>query len=176
MALTGMDIFKLLPKTNCQECGVATCLAFAMKLAAGQAELDACPYLSPETRDKLEEASAPPVRQVVIGTGDQALKIGGETVLFRHEKTFVNNPGIGLLLHDAMSDQEISRKLETFTKLAYERVGLILKADIVAVKSRSGDGQKFTGLIKKVIDAGCTKLVLMADNPEVLAQGARAAA
>ena len=176
MALTGMDIFKLLPKTNCQDCGVATCLAFAMKLAAGQAELDACPHLSTETREKLEEASAPPVRQVVIGTGEQALKIGGETVLFRHEKTFANKPGIGLFLHDAMSDQEIVKKLETFKKLAYERVGLILKADIIAVKSQRGDAQTFTGLINKVINAGITNLILMAENLEVLAVGARAAA
>ncbi len=176
MALTGMDIFKLLPKTNCQECGVATCLAFAMKLAAGQAELDACPHLSAETREKLEEASAPPVRQVIIGTGEHALKVGGETVLFRHEKTFVNNPGIGLFINDAMSDQEISQKLEAFKKLAYERVGLILKADIIAVKSQTGDAQKFTTLIKKVIDAGIVTLALMAENPDVLAAGAQAAA
>ena len=176
MALTGMDIFKLLPKTNCQECGVATCLAFAMKLAAGQAELDSCPYLSAETRDMLEEASAPPVRQVVIGTGEHALKIGGETVLFRHEKTFVNKPGIGLFIHDAMSDREILKKLDMFKKLAFERVGLILKADIVAVKSQSGDSQQFVGLINKVIAAGISNLVLMAENPDVLSNGALAAA
>ncbi len=105
MALTGIEIFKLLPKTNCQECGVPTCLAFAMKLAAGQAELDACPYVSAEAREKLEEASAPPIRPVVIGTGETALKVGGETVIFRHEKTFVNKPGIGLLITDAMDEQ-----------------------------------------------------------------------
>ena len=91
MALSGIDILKMLPKTNCQECGFPTCMAFAMKLAAGQAELDACPDVTDEAREKLEEASAPPIRPVVIGTGDNALKIGGETVIFRHEKTFVNN-------------------------------------------------------------------------------------
>lgn len=176
MALTGMDIFKLLPKTNCQECGVATCLAFAMKLAAGQAELDSCPYLSSETRDKLEEASAPPVRQVVIGTGEHALKIGGETVLFRHEKTFVNKPGLGLFIHDGMNEHEIAHKLDMFKKLAYERVGLTLKADIIAVKCLSGNAQQYSDLISKILDAGITNLVLMADSPEALSCAARTAA
>jgi len=146
-----------------------------MKLAAGQAELDSCPYLSSETRDKLDEASAPPVRQVIIGTGEHALKIGGETVLFRHEKTFVNKPGLGLFIHDGMDDEEISHKLDMFKKLSYERVGLTLKADIIAVKCLSGNAQRFTGLISKVLDSGITNLVVMADSPEVLSCGARIA-
>jgi acetyl-CoA decarbonylase/synthase complex subunit gamma len=90
MALTGIQIFKLLPKTNCGECGVPTCLAFAMNLAAGKAELDTCPYVSDEAREQLSEASAPPIRPVKFGSGDTAVTAGGETVLFRHEKTFFN--------------------------------------------------------------------------------------
>jgi len=86
MPLTGIEIFKLLPKTNCKECGDPTCLAFAMKLAAGKAELSACPYVSEEAKAKLSEAAAPPILPVTIGVGDRALKIGGETVMFRHEK------------------------------------------------------------------------------------------
>ena len=176
MALNGMDIFKLLPKTNCQDCGVTTCLAFAMKLAAGQAELDACPHLTAEIRDKLEEASAPPVRQVVIGAGDTALKIGGETVLFRHEKTFVNKPGIGLLLSDQMDAAEIDACLDRFKKLEYERVGLILRADLIAVRCDSGDEQKFSALIAKITAAGITNLVVMAGTAAALEAGAKAAA
>ena len=80
MALTGIQIFKLLPKTNCKECGVPTCLAFAMNLASGKAELDSCPYVSDEAREQLAEASAPPIRPVAIGKGVRALTIGGETV------------------------------------------------------------------------------------------------
>ncbi len=90
MALTGMQIFKLLPKTNCKECGVPTCLAFAMNLASGKAELDACPYVSDEARAQLEEAAAPPIRQISVGKGVRTAKTGGETVLYRHEKTFYN--------------------------------------------------------------------------------------
>ena len=90
MALTGIQIFKLLPKTNCKECGVPTCLAFAMNLASSKAELDACPYVSDEARAQLAEASAPPIRPVALGKGVRATKTGGETVLYRHEKTFFN--------------------------------------------------------------------------------------
>jgi len=176
MALTGIEIFKLLPKTNCQECGVPTCMAFAVKLAAGQAELDSCPYVSKEAREKLEEASAPPIRPVVIGSGEGALKVGGETVIFRHEKTFVNKPGIGLLITDAMSDAEVDSRLKTFKELEYERVGLLLKADIVAVKDTTGDAQKFTGMIEKVKHSGIKNLVLMSDKTEVLKAGVKAAA
>ena len=98
MALTGIEIFKLLPKTNCGECGVPTCLAFAMSLAAGKAELSACPYVLDEAKEKLEEASAPPIRPVTIGVGEGAIKVGGETVLFRHEKRFENPPGLAILI------------------------------------------------------------------------------
>src|SRR5271157_5911342 len=84
MALTGIEIFKLLPKTNCGECGVPTCLAFAMNLAAAKAELSSCPSISEESKAQLSEASAPPIRPLTVGTGDNAVKIGGETVLFRH--------------------------------------------------------------------------------------------
>lgn len=171
MALSGMDIFKLLPKTNCQECGVPTCLAFAMKLAASQAELASCPYVSDEAREKLEEASTPPIRPVTIGAGDGALKIGGETVIFRHEKTFVNKPGIAMLLTDAMGDSEIDEKLKRFKELQYERVGLMLKADCVAVKDTAGDRKKFVSLVEKVKSAGVANLILMSEKPDMQAAG-----
>ena len=87
MGLTGIQIFKLLPKTNCGECGVPTCLAFAMNLASGKAELEKCPYVSEEAKEKLASESAPPIRPITIGSGEYAVKVGGETVLFRHEKT-----------------------------------------------------------------------------------------
>ena len=175
MALSGIEIFKMLPKTNCQECGVPTCMAFAVKLAAGQAELDSCPYVSDEAREKLEEASAPPIRPVVIGSGDNALKVGGETVIFRHEKTFVNKPGLGLLITDAMDNGEVESKLKKFKALEYERVGLILKADIIAIKDTSGNADKFAKLVEKVKGMGLTNLVLMSDKVDVLKAGVKAA-
>ena len=147
MAMTGIEIFKLLPKTNCKDCGSPTCLAFAMALASGKAELAACPHVSDDAKAKLEESSAPPIRTGVIGAGDAALKVGGELVSFRHEKTFVNPPGIGVLVTDAMSDDEITAKVEAVNKLEYERVGVMLKAEIVHV-SETGMGLAFRGVLK----------------------------
>src|SRR5512136_1013951 len=108
MGLTGIQIFKLLPKTNCKECGVPTCLAFAMNLAAGKAELASCPFVSEEVKAQLAEASAPPIRPVTIGTATAAFKIGGETVFFRHEKRFENPTAIAVLVTDTMPENEIT--------------------------------------------------------------------
>jgi acetyl-CoA decarbonylase/synthase complex subunit gamma len=177
MALTGIEIFKKLPKTNCGDCGVPTCLAFAMKLAAGQAELAACPHVSEQAKTELSEASAPPIRPLSIGSGDQALKLGGETVMFRHEKRFVSPTGIAVLVSDKMNEGEIDSRLKKFNELKYERVGLKLQADLVAVKGESGDPAKFEALVKKVKERADGKgIVLMSEDPNVLAAGAKAAA
>jgi acetyl-CoA decarbonylase/synthase complex subunit gamma len=176
MGLTGIQIFKLLPKTNCKECGVPTCLAFAMNLAAGKAELSACPYVSEETKALLSEASAPPIRPLSIGSGENVVRIGGETVLFRHEKTFVNKPGMAILISDAMPDAEVEARLKRFKELKYERVGLTLRPEMVAVKNESGDVGKFEALIKKVKTGTDAALILMSDKIEALTAGVKACA
>jgi len=176
MALTGIDIFKKLPKTNCGDCGVPTCLAFAMKLAAGQAELSACPHVSEEAKAELSEASAPPIRPVKIGVGDETVTAGGETVLFRHEKTFVNQPGIAILVSDTMDDAEIDGRVKKLDELVYDRVGLTLHADLVAAKCESGDAAKFEALAKKVAASTKKGLVLICEDTEVMAPAARACA
>jgi len=176
MALTGIQIYKLLPKTNCGECGVPTCLAFAMSLAAGKAELAACPSVSEEAKAELADAAAPPIRPVEIGTGERKLKIGGETVLFRHEKTFVNPPGIAVLITDEMSDEEAGGRLERFKTLEYERVGLTLRADLVAVKSISRDAGKFEALVTKVKSQTDGGIILMTEDASVMEAGLKACA
>jgi len=175
MALTGIQIFKLLPKTNCKECGDPTCLAFAMKLAAGKVELSLCPYVSEEAKAELEVASAPPIRPVTIGVGDRALKVGGETVMFRHEKRFDNAPGFAILVNDTMDEAEVNARLERF-QLEYERVGLILRPELVAIKCESGDAGKFAGLVEKVKQGSDCSIILMSDNPDILAEGLKACA
>ena len=90
MALKGLDIFKMTPKTNCKECGSPTCMAFSMKVASGAIELSKCPYFSADALASLSEATAPPMKTIKVGTGDAEQSLGGETVLFRHEKTFVS--------------------------------------------------------------------------------------
>jgi acetyl-CoA decarbonylase/synthase complex subunit gamma len=176
MALTGIEIFKLLPKTNCKECGDPTCLAFAMKLAAGKAELNACPYVSDEAKAKLSEASAPPIMPVTIGVGERALKVGGETVMFRHEKRFENPPGFAILVSDGMDDAEIDRRLGKFKQLEYERIGLTLRPDLIAAKCDSGDKAKFEALVSKVKQKTDGGIILMSDNPDVMAAGLAACA
>jgi acetyl-CoA decarbonylase/synthase, CODH/ACS complex subunit gamma len=171
MGLTGIQIFQMLPKTNCKECGVPTCLAFAMNLAAGKAELSACPYVSDDAKQKLAADSAPPICTVEIGTGEGAFKVGGETVLFRHEKTFFNKTGLAMLVSDDESDETIDGKLGRFMELSYDRVGLTLRGDAVAVRSVSGDKDKFASLTKKVCDKTNRAIILMTESPEVMAAG-----
>jgi acetyl-CoA decarbonylase/synthase complex subunit gamma len=176
MALSGIEIFKLLPKTNCGKCGVPTCLAFAMSLAAGKAELSACPLVTAEARAKLEEASAPPIRPVVIGSGERTLKVGGETVLFRHEKRFENPPGFAILITDAMNDAEVRERLKRFKELSYLRVGLKLRPELVAVRCDSGDAVKFTSLVSVVKSESDAGIILMTSNPDVMGSALKACA
>ncbi len=176
MPLTGIEIFKLLPKTNCGRCGVPTCLAFAMSLAAGKAELAACPAISDEARLKLEEASAPPIRPIVIGTGPRAIKIGGETVLFRHEKRFENPPGFAMLISDAMPTAEIISRIERFNSFTYERVGFKLRPEMLALKCDSGNANTYTNLINEALSKSDAGLILMCEDPGIMAVVVGAAA
>ncbi len=168
MGLTGIQIFKLLPKTNCGECGVPTCLAFAMNLAAAKAELDSCPYVSAEAKEKLSEASAPPIRQVAIGAGVRAFKIGGETVMFRHEKTFYNPTGIAALIKSDMDGAALDRKLKEWNAFQYERVGLNLRPELVALKDVNGKGAAFAAAAKKIAEESEFNLILMTDKVDVM--------
>jgi acetyl-CoA decarbonylase/synthase, CODH/ACS complex subunit gamma len=168
MALTGIQIFKLLPKTNCKECGVPTCLAFAMNLASGKAELDACPYVSDEARAQLAEASAPPIRPVAVGKGVRAAKTGGETVLCRHEKTFFNPTLFAGIITSDKAEADVASLLNSWNALQYERVGLNLRPELVALKDVNGDGVAFAALAKLIAETSEFNLVLMSDKAEVI--------
>jgi acetyl-CoA decarbonylase/synthase, CODH/ACS complex subunit gamma len=176
MGLTGIQIFKLLPKTNCGECGVPTCLAFAMNLASGKAELDACPYVSDQAREQLAEASAPPIRPVAIGAGTRAFKIGGETVMFRHEKTFYNPTGLAALVSSDVGADALDKKLKEWNAFQYERVGLNLRPELVALKDANGDASAFAAAAKKIAGESEFGLILMSDKPDVVKAGADACA
>ena len=147
-----------------------------MNLAAGKAELSSCPYVSEDAKATLSEAAAPPIRPLSMGAGDNVVKVGGETVLFRHEKTFVNKPGFALLLSDTLPDGEVNARLQRFKELKYERVGLTLRPEMVAVKNDSGDAGKFETLIKKVKGETDAALILMSDSVEALTAGTKACA
>jgi acetyl-CoA decarbonylase/synthase complex subunit gamma len=168
MALSGLEIFKLLPKKNCKECGFPTCLAFAMKVAAGGAEIGKCPYISQEALDKLAEATAPIMKTITIGKGDAEYKLGGETVLFRHEKTFVNRNRFALLLSDSMTDAEIDEKIAHIKNVNYVRIGEEMKIEIVAIKFDS-DKDKFISIINKVKDSDLKNAyMLICEKPDVM--------
>lgn len=174
MALTGIQIFKLLPKTNCKECGVPTCLAFAMNLASGKAELDSCPYVSDEAREKLAEASAPPIRPVAVGKGVRAATVGGETVQYRHEKTFYNPTLIGALVSADIAADELKAKLKAWNAFQYERVGLNLRPELVALKD-AGDKAAFAAAAKTIAETSEFNLVLMSEDPEAMKAAVEAA-
>ncbi|MDJ0666284.1 MAG: acetyl-CoA decarbonylase/synthase complex subunit gamma [Desulfobacterales bacterium] len=176
MALTGIQIFKLLPKTNCKECGVPTCLAFAMNLASGKAELDSCPYVSDEAREQLAEASAPPIRPVVLGAGVRKATVGGETVLYRHEKTFYNQTTLAALVTSDTAAADVTAKLKAWNALQYERVGLNLRPELVALKDTGGDAAAFGALAKLIAETSEFNLILMSENADVMKAGVDACA
>jgi acetyl-CoA decarbonylase/synthase complex subunit gamma len=176
MALTGIQIFKLLPKTNCKECGVPTCLAFAMNLASGKAELDSCPYVSDEAREQLAEASAPPIRPVEVGKGVRPAKTGGETVLYRHEKTFYNPTLLAATVASDISDADLDAALVKYNAFQFERVGLNLRPELVAVKDANGDKDAFAKVAKKIAETSEFNLVLMSEDADVMKAGVEACA
>ncbi|MBA3037665.1 MAG: acetyl-CoA decarbonylase/synthase complex subunit gamma, partial [Desulfobacterium sp.] len=171
MALTGIQIFKLLPKTNCKECGVPTCLAFAMNLASGKAELDSCPYVSEEAREQLSAASAPPIRPVVVGKGVRSFTTGGETVQYRHEKTFFNPAAFAALINSDIKDAELKDKLINWNAFQYERVGLNLRPELIALKDVKGDGKEFAKKAKMIAETSEFNLILMSENADVIKAG-----
>ncbi len=166
MALTGIQILKLLPKTNCRDCKFPTCLAFAMALASGKAELDACTHISDEARIELSEASAPPIRQFSVGAGEASFKIGGETVLFRHEKTFFNHPAFAILISDDMGDDEVASRLGKVEFFRFDRVGAVLKPEMVALRHR-GHRDRFLDIVRKAVERPVA-ILLMAEETEVM--------
>ena len=128
--VSGIEIYKLLPKTNCGDCNFPTCMAFAMQVAAKKAALDQCPHVSSEAQESLGEAQAPPMRTVRIGTGDAEFTIGGETVLFRHEEKFHHPTGVAIRISNALSDAEIDAKLEAVSILwLHDRCRTTLSGD-----------------------------------------------
>ncbi len=175
MGLSGIQIYKLLPQTNCKECGFPTCLAFAMKLAAKQANLDKCPYVSDEARAKLAESSAPPVRLVTISADGREVKSGNEIVLFRHEKTFYNPPGIFIRVYDDEPLDEIKATVAEAAAYSVEYVGMDMTIDGFAVQA-TGDGATFAETVKAVLETAKWPTILIAEDPEVMAAGLEAAA
>ncbi|KKM65065.1 hypothetical protein LCGC14_1495020, partial [marine sediment metagenome] len=150
MALTGLDIYKNLPKENCKECGLPTCLAFAMKVASGQAGLDDCPRLSDEARGALGEASAPPQRLVKIGPDANAVEVGQETVMYRHDEKFHNPTVVALTISDAGETDAIREACQTFKGLEFTRVGQIIRPEMIALMNDSDSPDTFKAVAELI--------------------------
>jgi len=171
MALTGIQIYKLLPQTNCKECGFPTCLAFAMKLAAKQVELSACPYVTPEAKTQLAESAAPPIRLVTIKSGNYEAKAGNEVVLFRHEKTFYNKPGIFIRVYDNQPIDAIKAMAAEANGYVVNYVGMDLTVDGFAVASTAGDANAFSAAVQAVREVSKRPIILMSRDANVIKAG-----
>lgn len=151
MALTGLDIYKLLPKTNCKACGFATCLAFAMALAQKKVSLDKCPHITAQAREALESAAQPPIKLVTIGTGDEKIEIGNETVMYRHEQKFYHPAAIGFLIEDTFDDSKMTAAIAKINALKFERVGQEIRANLIYIANVSQAKDVFLNAVKKVV-------------------------
>ena len=171
MALSGIQIYKLLPQTNCKECGFPTCLAFAMKLAAKQIELSACPYVSEASKAQLAESSAPPIRLITLKSDGNEVKVGNEVVLFRHEKTFYNKPGVFVKFSDALGPAEIEARVKAADAYSVNYVGIELALDGFAVEATSGSAETFAAAVNAARRATKRPLVLVSPDPAVAAAG-----
>ncbi len=167
MALSGLDIYKLLPKTNCRECGFATCLAFAMQLAKKAVDIDKCPSLSQEAKNILKASTEPAIRLVTFGEGEQKVDIGNETVMFRHEEKFHRPCCLGFIIEDSLPDAKIMEKLERIRNLRFERVGQELNVNAVALRQTKGE-LRFVEAVKLVSQEASRALVLMSEDPAAL--------
>ncbi|MHC4597504.1 MAG: acetyl-CoA decarbonylase/synthase complex subunit gamma [Planctomycetota bacterium] len=172
MALTGLQIYKLLPKTNCKKCGFPTCLAFAMALGQKKVELAKCPDVSEEAKAELEGASAPPIRLVTIGAKDSPLELGNETVLFRHEQTFFHPCGLAVKV--ASGDADRKAKLEKIRDLHFMRVGMDLGVELVALEDTSADAASFAEAAKEAREVSGRLLILMTEDSEKMKEAGEA--
>jgi len=165
MALKGLDIFKLSPKTNCKDCGSPTCMAFSMKVAQGAVSLDKCPHMSPEALATLGEATAPPMKTIKLGAGDKEVTLGGETVMYRHDKTFVSKDLFAVNLCAGCADE----KMPLIEKVDYERIGERMYVEMLAL-DYTGDCAAYVELVKKAMGAG--RLIILNCTDEAAARAA----
>ncbi|MFH0763500.1 MAG: acetyl-CoA decarbonylase/synthase complex subunit gamma [Candidatus Omnitrophota bacterium] len=171
MALSGLDIYKLLPKTNCKDCGFSTCLAFAMALAQKKTSLDKCPHVTAQAKEALESAAQPPIKLVTIGKNHNKIEIGNETVMYRHEQKFYHPAAIGILVEDTLTEAEIAKTVSEINGLHFERVGQAIGVNLVCVKNSSKTADKFLGAVRKAASATKLNLALSSSDAAALSAG-----
>ncbi len=173
MSLSGLDIYKLLPKTNCRQCGLATCLAFAMQLAKKTLPIEKCPFISAEAKNTLEAQALPPIKPIILGSNvETKFEIGNETVMFRHEEKFRNPAGIGFIIDDNLSDSEIINRLNKINQFKFERIGQLLQVNLIALKQNK-DAKRFCEVAKLALNNTALPLMLMSNDLSALKQAAQ---
>ncbi len=168
MALTAMDIYKLLPQTNCGDCGTPTCLAFAMQLANKQASLDDCPHASEEAEAELASASQPPIQLVTVGAGDSSVEVGNETVMFRHEETFHHPCALACCVTDDLDDDELGDRIQKIDQMWFERIGETIGVELIAVVEKSSDAGRYAQVVQRVLQESRQAVVLCSDEPGII--------
>jgi acetyl-CoA decarbonylase/synthase, CODH/ACS complex subunit gamma len=170
--LTGMEIFKLLPKTNCGECGVPTCMAFAMKLAQKNAELSACPYVSDEAKSVIGAASEPPIRLVKFGRGDHTVEMGNELVMFRHEKTFVHQTALAVQIDSGNALDQVEKKARAVDGYLIERAGEKLSIEALLINDTSTQSDGFRKAVLTAVQSFKGAIIIKSGDPKRLMQAA----
>jgi acetyl-CoA decarbonylase/synthase complex subunit gamma len=177
--LSPIDVYKLLPKTNCKECGQDNCMAFATKIVNREVEIDSCPPLLTKENEKayakLKDLLKPAVKEITVGIGDKAKKIGGKLVMYRHEFTYKNPTAMAIDVTDEMSEQEIVSRVQKTDNFSFEYIGNTLKLDMIAVRCTSEDADKFKACVKKVSETTKLPMILCTLNPTIAEAGLMAA-
>jgi acetyl-CoA decarbonylase/synthase, CODH/ACS complex subunit gamma len=164
---TAMDIYRLLPQTNCAKCGEASCMAFATRLSDKEADVNMCTEMTDKQMEKLKEVLAPAVREVIIGTGENAITIGGDEVLYRYELTYYNPTSLVIDISDDLTDEEFDQKVQKVEDFEFERTGEKLKLNALAVRNKSGSTEKFIKAVKRLKNSKLP-LVLCSFDPDAM--------
>ncbi|MEM3626637.1 MAG: acetyl-CoA decarbonylase/synthase complex subunit gamma [Candidatus Bathyarchaeia archaeon] len=177
--LSPIDVYKLLPRTNCKECGEENCMAFATKVVNREVQIEKCTPLLTKEHEKaykqLREMLKPAIKEIVVGVGERAVKIGGKLVMYRHEFTYFNPTAIAIDVTDEMAEEEILERIRAVEKFSFEYIGQTLKLDMIAVRSTSNDPEKFKAAVKKVTENTKLPLILCSLNSKVIEAGLMAA-
>jgi len=177
--ISPIDVYMLLPKTNCKECGEENCMAFATKLVNRELSLEQCPPLLKKENEKvykqLWEMLKPPIKEVIIGSRDHTIKVGGKYVMYRHEFTYTNPTAIAIDVTDEMPEEELLERIKKTEQFTYEYIGMTLKLDMIAIRSTSNDPDKFKATVKKVTENTQLPLILCSFDSKILEAGLMAA-
>jgi acetyl-CoA decarbonylase/synthase complex subunit gamma len=173
--LSPIDVYMLLPKTNCKECKEENCMAFATKVVNREVVIMQCPPLLKKEYEKnykqLSEMLKPAIKEVTIGAGDGAVAIGGKLVMYRHEFTYFNPTAVAIAVTDEMPDEELLGRVKKTQEFTYDYIGMTLKLNMIAVRSTSDDPEKFKSAVKKVAENTNLPLILCSFNPTILESG-----